>query len=87
MKVFYDVNRLDIGMELMVILSNYNNFVDKITGDNLEEYTRFHMKKFSKEDTVIRFDMSKFSTKDYMDLTNAKPRGYNYKKPSSYGFF
>lgn len=88
MKVFYDVNRLDIGIELMVILSNYNNFVDKITGDNLEEYTRFHMNKFSKEDTIIRFDMEKFASEKYMELTNANSRGYSYsKKPSSYGFF
>lgn len=87
MKVFYDVNRLDIGTELMVILSNYNNLVDKVTGDNLEEYNRFHINRFSKEDTVMKFDMSKFSTNDYMNLTNAKPRGYNYPKKSSYGFF
>lgn len=73
-KVFKDVNKLDVSFELMKELSNFNDIIDVRTGEELEEFSRIQISPFAKQDVVMRFDMCNFDSHRYQQLINSKAK-------------
>lgn len=73
-RVFKEVNKIDVSFNLMKELSVFNDFIDVRTGEELEEFTRTQIEPFSKYDIVMKFDMSNFDIYKYQQLINSKTK-------------
>lgn len=74
MRVFKEVNKIDVSFNLMKTLSSFNDFIDVRTGEELEEFTRTQINPFTKQDVVMRFDMTNFDSHKYQQLINSKTK-------------
>ena len=73
-RVFKDVNKIDVSFNLMKELSHFNDIIDVRTGEELEIFTRTQISPFSKQDVIMRFDMTHFDSHKYQQLINSKTK-------------
>ena len=73
-RVFKNTNFIEdeVSLELISILSGYNNMVDIRTGEKLQNCIIQPCNKFTKDDLVMGFDMVHFDTEKYKELTYNK---------------
>lgn len=74
MRVFKEVNKLDVSFELMKELSNFNDLIDVTTGVELEMLNLPLINPFTKQDVIMRFDMDNFDSYKYQELINSKTK-------------